>query len=113
MIKQNDRKGAGLIFLYIYIEKIYIFLSETKFKLVQNFMAVLIICMKSQSSGQHFPTFSSKTGKSHAISSKLAKIELVRDFMHVPVICKVDQDWIKSGRYRPNNIFPLYVYEIL
>ena len=71
-----------------------------KIKIVRDFMVVLItsksdehsIEMKSLLSGQHFPKSMgpSRAGYSHASSRNWAKIELVRDFMPILVICKFD-----------------------
>ena len=54
--------------------------------------------MKSLSSGQHFPKCigPSRIANSYADSQKGAKIEFVRGFVPVLVICKFNEDSIKT-----------------
>ena len=69
--------------------------------------------IKSRSSGQHFSKslWSSRAGNSPAKSQKWAKIEILRDFMPVRVICKFDEDSIKNEVAIVRTTFsPLYVY---
>ena len=67
--------------------------------------------MKLLSSGQHFsqPMGPSRTGNCHASSLKWTKIELVQDFMHVLVICKIDEYLIKTEVSIGRRHFPHYM----
>ena len=48
-----------------------------------------------------------RVGYFHANGQKWAKIKCVQDYMLVLIICKFDEDSIKNGCYRPDNIFPI------
>ena len=72
--------------------------------------------MKSLLSGQHFTKSigPSRAGNSYANYRNWIKMELIKDFMYVLVICKADEDPIRNDVSINQTIFsPLYVYSSL
>ena len=93
-----------------------------KFKLVRDFMAVLLYLQVWQRSDQKWSRYPldifsiislwenfswSRESNSKLNSPISPKFELRWDFMPVLIICKFDEDPVKKEDYRLDNIFPI------
>ena len=87
-----------------------------EFKLVQDFMAVLVSCkfddnpVKNEDAIVYTTSFCSRAGNSEVDGRMWLEFELVRDFIAVLVTCKFDDSIKNNGTIVTTTFSPLEIY---